>query len=138
MYARIINPEQLGAPKGYSNGLLAPAGSRLLFVAGQIGWNGEQKLVSERFLDQFAQALDNVLLVVATAGGWPEHVMRMTIYVTDTREYLEQIAEIGRAYRERMGKHYPTMSLVRVAGLLEPDAQVEIEATAALPPETPS
>jgi enamine deaminase RidA (YjgF/YER057c/UK114 family) len=129
-----IDPAELGAPRGYSHGMLAPAGGRLLFVAGQVGWDGDQRLVAEGFAAQFDQALANVLAVVSQAGGWPEHVARLTIYVADRREYLAARREIGEAYRRRMGRHYPAMALVEVAALLEPGAKVEIEATAVLPP----
>jgi enamine deaminase RidA (YjgF/YER057c/UK114 family) len=133
--ARIVNPAELGAPRGYSNGVLAPAGGRLLFVAGQVGWDRTQKIVSDRFLCQWSRALDNVLAVVHDAGGRPEHVARLTVYVTDKREYLAEIREVGVSYRARFGKHFPAMALVEVAALLEDGAKVEIEATAVLPPE---
>ena len=131
----LFNPEALGRPRGYSNGVLAPAGSRLLFVAGQVGWDRAQKLVSERFLCQWSRALDNVLAVVHEAGGRPEHVARLTVYVTDKREYLAELAEVGVAYRARFGRHFPAMALVEVAALLEAGAKVEIEAIAVLPAE---
>jgi enamine deaminase RidA (YjgF/YER057c/UK114 family) len=131
----LINPEALGRARGYSNGVLAPAGGRLLFVAGQVGWDREQKIVSERFLCQWSRALDNVLAVVHDAGGRPEHVARLTVYVTDRREYAAELKEIGVAYRARFGKHFPAMALVEVAALLEAGAKVEIEATAVLPAE---
>lgn len=133
MSMQVINPSELGAPKGYSNGLLAQPGSRILFVAGQIGWDAQQKIVSERFSAQFRQALHNAMVVVRAAGGSPSDVGRLTIYVVDRHEYLEQIKEVGAAYRELMGKHYPAMALVEVKALLEPGAKVEIEATAAVP-----
>ena len=128
-----VNPEELGAPKGYSNGMLAPAGGRLLFTAGQIGWDSGHRLVSEAFAPQFAQALRNVAAVLKAAGGKPEHLARLTIYVTDRKLYLAQLAEVGKAYREVMGKHYPAMALLEVKALLEPGALVEIEGTAVLP-----
>ena len=128
-----INPAELGAPRGYSNGMLAPPGARLLFVAGQIGWNEEQQLVGEGFTEQFAAALENVVAVVRHAGGRPEHLVRLTIYVTDRREYLQALKEVGDAYRGIVGRHYPAMALVEVRALLEPGAKVEIEGTAALP-----
>lgn len=128
-----INPAELGAPSGYSHGVLAPAGGRLLFVAGQIGWDAEHKLVGEAFVDQFPQALANVLSVVRSAGGGPEHVARLTLYVADRSEYSARLEEIGRVYRSLMGRHFPAMALVEVAALLEPGARVEIEATAVLP-----
>ena len=130
-----INPVELGAPSGYSNGMLAPAGGRLLFIAGQIAWNRDQELVSEDFTAQFGQALRNVAQVVATAGGEPRHLARLTIYVTDKWLYLDQVESIGAIYREVMGKHFPAMALVEVKSLLDPRALVEIEGTAVLPAE---
>jgi enamine deaminase RidA (YjgF/YER057c/UK114 family) len=128
-----VNPESLGAPRGYSNGMLAPAGGRLLFVAGQIAWDASQQLAAEDFPGQFGRALANVLAVVREAGGGPEHVARLTVYVTDRGEYLAALSAVGEAYREVMGRHYPAMALVEVQALLEPGAKVEIEATAVLP-----
>ena len=133
-----INPEALGAPRGYSNGMLAPAGGRLLCVAGQVGWDGAQQIVSPDFTSQFARALDNVLAVVRAAGGAPEHLARLTIYVTDREEYLASAQAVGAAYRERMGRHFPAMALLEVAALLERGAKVEIEATAVLPAAEPA
>lgn len=127
----VVNPEALGAPKGYSNGLLAAPG-RLLFVAGQIGWGEGQALVSDRFADQFGQALRNVLTVVCAAGGKATDVCRFTIYVVDKREYLLALSDVGAAYREVMGRHFPAMALVEVSALVEPGAKVEIEATAVI------
>ncbi len=135
MTHRVINPTALGAPKGYSNGILAAAGGRLLFVAGQVAWDDEQAVVSDVFAKQFAQALDNVLAVVREAGGKPEHVARLTIYVTDKSEYIAQSREVGAEYRSRMGKHFPAMALIEVKSLLEEGAKLEIEATAVLPAE---
>ena len=133
MSFKIINPESLGRPRGYANGVLAEGGGRLLFVAGQIGWDGRQRLVSDDFAEQFGRALANVLAVVAEAGGGPGDVVRLTVYVTDKREYLARTREIGERGRALMGTHYPAMSLVEVSALLEDGAQVEIEATAVLP-----
>ena len=134
MKHEIVNPVSLGAPRGYSNGVLAPAGGRLLFVAGQIAWNAQQNIVSAEFARQFGQALENVLTVVRAAGGEPEHVVRLTVYVTDKLEYAAALREVGAEYRRLMAKHFPAMALVEVKGLLEPEAKVEIEATAVLPP----
>lgn len=127
-----INPQALGAPRGFSHGMLAPAGGRLLCIAGQIGWDGEQRIVSENFAEQFGQALANVVAVVREAGGEAGDLARLTIYVTDHQEYLSDLARVGALYRERMGRHFPAMALVEVAALLEPGAKVEIEATAVL------
>lgn len=128
-----INPESLGAPRGYSNGILAPAGARLLFVAGQVAWDAGHRLVGDDFASQFGRALHNVVAVVRAAGGSPEHLARLTVYVVDRREYLEQLAAVGAAWRRVMGRHFPAMALVEVRALLETGAKVEIEGTAALP-----
>lgn len=130
---RLINPAELGAPSGYSHGALAPAGARILFVAGQVGWNRDQHLVSDDFVDQFEQALANVLTVVENAGGSGENLARLTIFVTNKQEYLADLAALGQAYRRVMGRHFPAMALVEVQALLEPGAKVEIEGTAAIP-----
>ena len=130
---RSINPTELGAPKGYSNGVLVPADSSLLFVAGQIGWNSQQEIVSEKFVDQFGQALANILAIVREAGGQAQNLARLTIYVTDKNEYLADLPGLGAAYRQILGRHFPAMTLVEVQALLEPGAKVEIEATAAIP-----
>ncbi len=132
---RSIDPEALGLPRGYSNGILVPAGWRILFVAGQVAWNAAHEIVSDSFGEQFEQALANLLTVVREAGGGPEHLGRLTIYVVDRVPYQESLKEVGEAYRRQMGKHFPAMTLVEVAALLEEGALVEIEATAALPPE---
>lgn len=132
MAFKFINPESLGAPRGYSNGVLAAAGGALLFVAGQIGWDEQQRIVSDDFVEQFDRALGNVLAVVEAAGGTPEHIVRLTIYVTDKREYMMAQREIGRRYRARMNSHFPAMTLVEVKSLLEETASVEIEATAVI------
>lgn len=127
-----INPASLGAPRGYSNGMLAPAGGRLLTIAGQIAWNERQELVSDDFAQQFERALGNVLVVVEEAGGQATDLAELTIYVVDRFAYMAQLKEIGAAYRQLMGKHFPTMALVEVKALLEPGAQVEIQALAVL------
>lgn len=131
----IINPAALGRPRGYNNGMLGPPGGRVLFVAGQVGWRGDQQLAGEDFVSQFEQALANVLEVVGEAGGSPTHLGRLTLYVVDKREYESALADIGAIYRRLMGDHYTAMALVEVAGLLEPGARVEIEGTAILPAE---
>jgi enamine deaminase RidA (YjgF/YER057c/UK114 family) len=128
-----IHPEGWAPAKGYANGMLAPAGGRMLFVAGQIAWDVDQRLVGGGdFVRQFEQALRNVLAVVGAAGGRADDIARLTVYVTDKQLYLERLVEVGRAYRAVMGRHYPAMALVQVADLLEPGALVEIEATAVL------
>jgi enamine deaminase RidA (YjgF/YER057c/UK114 family) len=126
----IINPPGLPRPRGYSHGVAGRG--RTLFVAGQIGWNAEGTMIGPAFADQFDQALANVLTVVTSAGGTPETLARLTIYVVDKREYLDAAQDLGRRYRARMGSHYPAMTLVEVKSLLEPGALVEIEATALL------
>lgn len=131
-FLRAIQPDGWAPPKGYSNGMLAPAGSRPLAVAGQIAWDAEQNLVAGGFAAQFEQALRNVADVVSAAGGEPTNVASLTIYVTDRHAYLGEIREVGAAYRKVMGRHYPTMALVEVAALLEPGAVVEIQALAFL------
>jgi enamine deaminase RidA (YjgF/YER057c/UK114 family) len=123
-----INPESLAPGRGYSQGMKGRGD--LVFVAGQIGWNREGRLVSSDIVAQFAQALDNVLDVVWAAGGSPTSVARMVIYVVDKAEYVREAKRIGEAYRKRMGKHFPAMALVEVKSLLEDEARVEIEATA--------
>ena len=127
-----INPESLGAPRGYTNGLLAPPGNGLLFIAGQVGWNEQQQLVSSDFVDQFQQALANVVTVVNEAGASPERIARLVIYVTDIEEYRRRTSEVGERYRTLMGRHFPAMVLVEVKGLLDPEALVEIEGIAVL------
>lgn len=130
-----IQPPDWAAPKGYSNGMLVTGGGSMLFIAGQVAWDAKQQLVGENdLLRQFTQALENVVSVLAEAGGRPEHVVRMTLYLTDCATYLDRQKEIGAAYRSIMGKHFPAMSAVQVAALIEPGALLEIEATAVMPP----
>jgi enamine deaminase RidA (YjgF/YER057c/UK114 family) len=134
MASKLINPESLGAPRGYSNGVLTEAGGRLLFVAGQIGWDEKQALVSGEFVELFDRALANVLAVVEEAGGQPDQIVRMVVYITNRLEYVEHTRSVGERYRARMGKHFPAMVLVEINGLLDPAAKVEIEAVAVLTP----
>lgn len=130
-----IQPEGWAAPRGYHNGMLAPAGARLLFIAGQIAWDADQRLAGAGdFTAQFRQALANVVAVVRAAGGEPEHLVQLTVYVTDKAQYLASTRAVGAAWREVVGRHFPAMALVQVADLLEEGALVEIEGTAALPP----
>jgi enamine deaminase RidA (YjgF/YER057c/UK114 family) len=126
--SRIVQPGGWPRPRGYSNGVAASG--EQIFIAGQIGWNERAEFVSDDFAEQAAQALRNVVSVLRAGGAGPEHLVRMTWYVTDKREYLAASARIGEAYREIIGKHYPAMTLVQVAALLEDRAKVEIEATA--------
>lgn len=129
-----LHPEGWAPARGYANGMCVEGAGRLVFVAGQIAWDPEQRLVGPGdFVLQFRTALANVLAVVRAAGGAAEHLVRLTIYVTDKRAYLADLPGVGAAYREVLGRHYPAMALVQVADLLEDGALVEIEATAALP-----
>ena len=132
MTFKLVNPETLGPPRGYSNGVLTDAGGRLLFVAGQVAWDQDQRIVSENFAEQFDRALGNVIAVVTEAGGRPDQIARLVLYVTDKKEYQIHAKKIGESYRARMGKHFPAMVLVEVRGLLEDKAKVEIEAVAVL------
>jgi enamine deaminase RidA (YjgF/YER057c/UK114 family) len=134
MTFKLINPESLGAPRGYSNGVLTDAGGRLLFVAGQIGWDEKQEIVGEDFVAQFDRALANVMKVVAEAGGNAQQIARLVIYVTNKTEYIDRREEVGKCYRAHLGKHFPAMVLVEVKSLLDDKAKVEIEAVAALNP----
>lgn len=129
--ARLILPPGWPRPKGYSNGVAARG--EVLAIAGMIGWDAQERLVGREFLPQFRQALLNVCAVVVAAGGAPEHIVSLTIYVTDKRQYCAALAEVGAAYREVLGRNYPAMALVQVADLLEPGALVEIQGLAVLP-----
>ena len=128
---RLLQPPGWPRPRGYANGVVAEG--RLVFVAGQVGWDASGAFPSPDLAGQVRQALANVLAVLAEAGGRPEHVTRLTWYVVDRDEYLASTREIGVAYRELMGSHYPAMAVVQVAGLVEAQARVEIEATAVVP-----
>jgi enamine deaminase RidA (YjgF/YER057c/UK114 family) len=132
MSFKFINPESLGTPKGYANGVLAEHPGRLLFIAGQVGWDEQQNFVSADLVEQFDRALANVITVVRDAGGDESRIARMILYVTDRDEYRARLKEIGERYRAHMGKHFPAMVLLGVNGLLEPEACIEIEATAIL------
>ncbi len=133
MSFKLINPEALGAPSGYTNGLLVDGGGKLLFIAGQIAWDNNQKIVTDDFVEQFDKALANVITVLHAAGGAAEHIARLVIYVTDKIEYRERTKEVGDRYRKHMGRHFPAMVLVQVAGLLDDRAKVEIEGMAVIP-----
>lgn len=132
MSIRLINPESLGAPHGYSNGALTNPGARTLFIAGQVAWDEQQQIVSDDLVEQFDRALANLITVVTEAGGEAANIGRMIIYVTDKNEYRDRMKEIGERYRAQMGKHFPAMVLVEVKGLLEDRAKIEIEGTAVL------
>ena len=132
MALKLINPVSLGSPKGYTNGILIESSSQLLFIAGQVSWDAEQRITSSDLVEQFDQALANVITVVNEAGSEASKIVRLIIYVTDRDEYRERLSEIGKRYRARMGKHFPAMALVEVKGLIEPGARIEIEGTAVL------
>ncbi len=130
--SKVITPARFPKPRGYSNGVIAPAG-RTLYVSGQIAWDKDARIVSPDFATQFLQTLDNVIAVVREAGGGTEHIVKLLVFVTDLEAYRAATGSIGAGWRERMGRWYPAMSLVKVAGLLEPGAMVEIEGVAVLP-----
>ncbi len=132
MTFKFINPETLGPPSGFSNGVLTESGAKLLFIAGQIAWDTEHKIVSDDFVEQFDRALANVIAVVEAAGGSADQIARLTIYVTSKAEYRRRTRELGERYRARLGKHFAAMALVEVSGLLDDRAKVEIEGVAAL------
>ena len=134
---QVLQPPGWARPRGYSNGI-ATEGGKLVFIAGQIGWNQRCEFVDKGFGGQFRQTLKNILAVLAQAGGAPEHVVRLTWYVVDKQEYLAAGAEVGAAYRELMGKNYPTMAVVQVGALVEDAARLEIEAMAVVPTAVPS
>jgi enamine deaminase RidA (YjgF/YER057c/UK114 family) len=128
---QFLHPSSWKKPKGFANGIAATG--RTVFLAGQIGWNAEQRFESTDFVAQARQALANIVELVGEAGGGPEHITRLTWYVIDKKEYLSCLAALGQAYRAVMGKHFPTMTLVQVVALVEDQAKVEIEATAVVP-----
>jgi enamine deaminase RidA (YjgF/YER057c/UK114 family) len=127
----VLHPAGWARPRGYSNGIAATG--RQVFVAGQIGWDEQCRLVSSDFAEQVRQALRNVVAVLKEAGADPRHIARMTWYITDKREYLAAAKAIGQAYREIVGAHYPAMTAIEVSALIEDGAKVEIEATAVVP-----
>jgi enamine deaminase RidA (YjgF/YER057c/UK114 family) len=129
--SQTVSPPDFPKPRGYANGVVATG--RTLFISGQIAWDKDARIVSSDFATQFLQSLDNVISVVRAAGGGTEHIAKLLVFVTDLDAYREATRAIGEGWRERMGKHYPAMSLVKVAGLLEPGARVEIEGVAMLP-----
>jgi enamine deaminase RidA (YjgF/YER057c/UK114 family) len=128
---KVLQPPGWPRPRGYSNGVVAKG--RLVFVAGQVGWGAGEALEAGDLVGQARQALRNVVAVLAEAGAGPEHVCRMTWYLADRDEYLSRLADLGAAYREVMGKSFPAMTAVQVAGFVEPGVRVEIEATAVVP-----
>jgi len=126
-----LNPPGWPRPKGYSNGI--SASGRLVLTAGVVGWTKDEKFEALDMAGQFRQALENIVAILAEGGAKPEHVVRMTWFITDKKEYLENVREIGGIYREIMGKHFPVMAVIHVSGLMEDEAKVEIETTAVVP-----
>ena len=129
---QVLQPPSWARPRGYSNGI-ATEGGKLVFIAGQIGWNAQCVFEEKGFGGQFRQTLKNILEVLAQAGGKPEHIVRLTWYVVDKQEYLAAGAVVGAAYKELMGRNFPTMAVVQVVALVEDEARVEIEAMAVVP-----
>lgn len=128
---RTLQPQGWKPARGYSNGMVAEG--RTVWLGGQIGWNGDQVFETDDFVAQVRQTLANIVAILAEAGGRPEHIVRLTWFITDKQTYVSRLAEVGAAYRSVMGKHFPTMSVVQVVALIEDRAKVEIEATAVLP-----
>jgi enamine deaminase RidA (YjgF/YER057c/UK114 family) len=128
----VLLPEGWAPPIGYANGIVAPAG-RMVFIAGQVGWDDQQQFHSEDLIPQFEQALKNILAILAQAGGAPNHICRMTAYCIDRPAYLASRATLGAIWRKLMGAHYPAMSMIFVADLLDHPAKIELEATAVIP-----
>lgn len=131
---RAVLPTGWPRPKGYSQAFRVPAGRDLVFVSGQVGWDEAERFVGDAFVAQFEQALRNCVAIVEAAGGAADDIVRLTMYCRDKREYLGDLRAVGDAYRRVMGRHFPAMALVEVAGLVEERARIEIEATAAIPP----
>jgi enamine deaminase RidA (YjgF/YER057c/UK114 family) len=128
---QLLHPKHWAAAKGFSNGVAAEG--RQIFIAGQVGWDGQQRFASDDFVAQVEQALRNIVEVLAEADAGPEHLVRLTWYVTDKGEYLSRLRDVGQAYRRVIGRHFPAMALVQVVALVEDRAKVEIEATAVVP-----
>ena len=129
-----LQPPSWAKPRGFANGIAASG--KLVFIAGQVGWTGEGNWEARDFAGQFRQTLKNIVEVLAQAGGRPQHIVRLTWYVLDKQEYLSSLKDLGVAYRAVMGRHFPTMAVVQVSGLIEPAARLEIEATAVIPEGT--
>ena len=130
MNYKVLQPAGWARPRGYSNGIVAQG--RQVFISGQIGWDAQGHFASDGFADQVRQALENIVAVLAEEGGRPEHLVRLTWYITSREAYLAELPAVGAAYREIIGRHFPTMSVVQVVALMEARARVEIEATAVL------
>lgn len=133
MSGEVLLPPGWAAPIGYANGIVVPAG-RIVFIAGQVGWDEQQRFQSDELVPQFEQALKNILAVLAQAGGAPRHICRMTAYCIDKPAYLAARSELGRIWRRMMGAHYPAMSMIFVTDLLDAPGKIELEATAVIPP----
>lgn len=131
---QILQPPDWPRPKGYSNGIMAEG--KVIFLGGLVGWDETETICSDNFVDQVRQILLNIVAVLAEAGARPEHITRMTWYVTDKEEYLSSLQQIGKVYQEVIGRHYPAMALVQVVALIEEGAKLEIETTAVIPSET--
>ncbi|MGO1431485.1 MAG: RidA family protein [Halomonas sp.] len=130
-FHQLLHPSHWKPAIGYANGVLASG--QTIFVGGQVGWNADQAFESDDFVVQVNQALQNIVAILKEANAGPEHIVRLTWYVTDKREYLARLREVGGAYREVLGKHFPAMTMIQVAGLVEDQAKVEIEVTAVIP-----
>lgn len=128
---KVLQPEGWASAKGYANGI--EARGRMVFVAGMIGWNAQSQFETDDFVGQCRQAMQNIVATLACAGAGPQHMVRMTWYIKDKKEYLARGRELGRVYQEMLGRHYPAMTLIQVADLLEDRALVEIEVTAVIP-----
>ena len=127
----ILQPEGWKRPKGYSNGIAASG--RMIFLGGQVGWNAKEEFETDDFAGQARQALSNIVAILAAGNARPEHIVRMTWFIGDKREYLGSLAKLGEAYREVIGRHFPVMSVIEVKGFIEDGAKLEIEATAVVP-----
>jgi len=132
MSAQVLLPPDWAPPIGYANGIVVPAG-RIVFIAGQVGWDDQQKFHSKDLVPQFEQALKNILAILAEAGGRAEHICRMTAFCIDKPGYLAARSELGRIWRQLVGRHYPAMSMIFVADLLDHPAKIELETTAVIP-----
>ena len=130
----VLHPRGWKQPVGYANGISTAAG-RLVFIAGQVGWNADQKFQSDQLVPQFEQAIKNILSILAEAGGKPTHICRLTAFCIDKPAYLAGRRELGRIWKSLMGNHYPAMSMIFVADLLDTPAKIELEATAVIPTE---
>jgi enamine deaminase RidA (YjgF/YER057c/UK114 family) len=134
MPLHVLHPKGWKAPVGYANGISVAAG-RLVFIAGQVGWNADQHFQSDELVPQFEQALKNILSILAEAGGEPSHICRLTAFCIDKPAYLASRRELGRIWKSLLGNHYPAMSMIFVADLLDSPAKIELEATAVIPPQ---